>query len=218
MAARPYSLSFNLFELFTLLGAVLATSFLVFLCGLYVGKRVQERRSVQAERTVRLPVTIVPGAEEEELSEALVSERTVSERSGRSLRSQQQKESDLSLLTELPKPKTDRLPTRIEPPQTVSPSLQDSGQAVKPAVARPVVAGGRWSVQVEATRDKATASAMARRLRAEGYEVYTVRMERQREAWYRVRVGQFASLAEASSTAARLRREGKATQTFVVSE
>lgn len=209
MAARPYTFSFNLSELFTLLVAVLATSFLVFLCGLYVGKRVQERRSMQEERTVRLPVTVTPKAEEGE-----------------------PKESDLSFFTGSSKPKTDLSEASVRGAKPSGPDRRlELSEALVSERKRAVLAEGkelfpartelpgvRWSVQVETTPNKAVASTVVQRLRAEGYEAYTVKVERQGEAWYRVRVGRFASLAEASSTAARLRREGKAMQAFVVSE
>lgn len=190
MAARPHTFSFNLFELFTLLVTVLAVSFLVFLCGLYVGEKVQERRSVQKERTVHLPVTVVPEADEGK-----------------------PKGPDLSLLTEFPTPET-----KLSEASVSSRRLTAVSPPVKSAVAKSRSVEGLWSVQVEATRNEAAAGAVAQRLRADGYEAYIVRVEKQGEAWYRVRVGWFASLTEASSTAARLRRERKATQAFVVSE
>jgi cell division septation protein DedD len=246
MASRPYIFSFNFFELSTLLVVVLASSFFVFLCGLYVGKRVQERGSTQEGRAVRLPVIVIPEAEESK-----------------------QEEPDLSLLTELPaleaKPgeasqrgtarsvrrsggsavdedREQSLPSKqqqlSEASQrgTARPVRRSGGTAVsgregaelaeskQPPVpgqskmVQSVPAGGLWGVQVEATRDEAAASAVVRQLRAKGYEAYIVRVRKQGETWYRVRVGRFASVTEASSMAARLRREGKITQAFVVSE
>jgi cell division septation protein DedD len=270
MVSRPYTFSFNLFELFTLLVVVLATSFFVFLCGLYVGRRVQERGNMQEGQAVRLPVIATPDAEVDEPKEPDLSPLTglpsLETKRREASASSQQLTTDGRLLSEdkatasrqrtasvdkksLPSKqlrealvsKTDldessRRPElnealvnaqkRVEltehkqpspllmqakPSQTVSPSG-------KSAMTQSMPAEGLWGVEVEMTRDEAAASSVARRLRAKEYETYIIRVERHGETWYRVRVGRFASLTQASGTAARLHREGITTQAFIVSE
>jgi septal ring-binding cell division protein DamX len=76
---------------------------------------------------------------------------------------------------------------------------------------------GRWSVQVNATRDEAAAQQLARQLRSQGYAPIVSKIERDGEVWYRVRVGSFTNAAEARAAVERFRREGKFHQAYPTS-
>ncbi|MGE0680491.1 MAG: SPOR domain-containing protein [Candidatus Binatia bacterium] len=76
---------------------------------------------------------------------------------------------------------------------------------------------GGWSVQVHATRDQESARRLANQLRSQGYAPVISRIVRDREVWYRVRVGSFANADEARTSVERFRREGKFPQAYPVS-
>jgi cell division septation protein DedD len=77
--------------------------------------------------------------------------------------------------------------------------------------------GGRWSVQIHATRDAAAAQQLAKKLRSQGYAPSISKVVRDGEIWYRVRIGSFTSADEARSSVGRLRREGQFSQAYPVS-
>jgi len=63
---------------------------------------------------------------------------------------------------------------------------------------------GRFSVQIEAVMDHRGAEEMVRRLRPLGYLPYIVETEMNGQAWYRVRVGPYATEADARAAEQRL--------------
>jgi cell division septation protein DedD len=76
-----------------------------------------------------------------------------------------------------------------------------------PPVAPPVNAtdqGSGYAVQVAAVRDRAEADRIAARLSAKGYRTYVTSPA---PGMFRVRVGMFANLQDAETTAARLEKE-----------
>jgi cell division septation protein DedD len=76
---------------------------------------------------------------------------------------------------------------------------------------------GRWSVQIHATRDEGAAQQLARQLRTQGYAPAISKVVRDGEVWYRVRVGSFTNADEARASVGRLRKEGKFSQAYPVS-
>jgi cell division septation protein DedD len=54
-------------------------------------------------------------------------------------------------------------------------------------------------VQLAASREKAVTEMQVAKLKAKGYDSYTVEAERDGQTWYRVRVGRFATRGEAES-------------------
>jgi cell division septation protein DedD len=76
---------------------------------------------------------------------------------------------------------------------------------------------GSWSIQIHATRDQESARRLANQLRSQGYAPVVSKIVRDREVWYRVRVGSFASADEARASVERFRREGKFPQAYPVS-
>jgi cell division protein FtsN len=74
-----------------------------------------------------------------------------------------------------------------------------------------------WSIQIHASRDQESARRLANQLRDQGYAPIVSKIVRDREVWYRVRVGSFASADEARASVERFRREGKFPQAYPVS-
>ncbi len=83
---------------------------------------------------------------------------------------------------------------------------------------KPTAPSKHWAVQVQATTQEAAAQSVAKQLREQGLSPVISRVERQGEAWYRVRVGKFANEEEAEAIVSRFRREGKFTQAYPVLE
>ncbi len=77
--------------------------------------------------------------------------------------------------------------------------------------------GGRWSVQIHATRDEEAARQLATQLRSQGYAPAISKVVRDGEVWYRVRVGSFANANEARSSVGALRKNRKFSQAYPVS-
>jgi len=69
--------------------------------------------------------------------------------------------------------------------------------------------GGGWSVQANPTRSRDEADALARELHGKGYDAVVVRLPRDGDVWYRVRIGRYATSEQATEVMQRLRdREG----------
>jgi cell division septation protein DedD len=81
-----------------------------------------------------------------------------------------------------------------------------------------LAATGRWSVQVNATRDASTAKRLVDYLRARGFDAYDVRVDVRGESWFRVRVGRYPTMQEATAMVVRLRNEEPSSRAFLVED
>ena len=75
-----------------------------------------------------------------------------------------------------------------------------------------------WSVQVNATKDQATADRLVSRLSELGYQAFIVRVRLADETWYRVRVGRFPTMEAATAVVMRLKNEERYSRAFLVNE
>ncbi|MBI3757535.1 MAG: SPOR domain-containing protein [Deltaproteobacteria bacterium] len=109
-------------------------------------------------------------------------------------------------------------PSVASPGAVAEEKKQTEEEDSHPSLAKkPLPAQGRWSVQVQALRDKEGARQLVRKLQSQGYAPMVNRVVRDGEVWYRVRVGSFASSEEARISVERLRREGKFPQAYPAS-
>jgi cell division septation protein DedD len=109
---------------------------------------------------------------------------------------------------EKPPPPVTRAPQETKPsPQAKTAALSQRESSTR----------GSWSIQVHATRDQESARRLADQLRSQGYAPIVSKIVRDREVWYRVRIGSFASADEARASVERFRREGKFSQAYPVS-
>ena len=109
-------------------------------------------------------------------------------------------------------------PARVEtaperPPAKKAPSGKKavSGRSEPAKASAPGSAGGkgRYSLQVAALKERSVADKLAAKLAGKGYAAYTVRTQvAGKGTWYRVRVGAYASRADAQGTLGRLKGEG----------
>lgn len=201
---------------------------LIFLFGMWVGRDIAERRLAQEERVVRqaVPVQALPQEEPKQQD----ADRAFYERLKD--KAVQRLESATAVATLSPSrtaasTAASMTPTRTPPWPSGKPTRPTEHALEKPtprptAVARaqptpgkPVVApvneedwaDAGWTVQATATTDLKQATALARRLKAKGYDAYTVQAPMRGQTWYRVRVGRFSARERARELEARLKAE-----------
>jgi len=94
------------------------------------------------------------------------------------------------------------------PPSAADEEEADSEPAPAPAVAAPP-SGRPYNIQIEAVMDKSGADEMVSRLKTLGYNAQEITTMLNGQAWYRVRVGPYASAEEASAAQTELRERYK---------
>ncbi len=197
-------------------------SVIVFIFGMWVGKDLAERRLAQEERVVRGVVT--PGAPRE--APAVDPDITFYDRlehgatpSGPALAAAAPPTAtpDLHLLvmppTRVAAPTARAVPTSVAlaPPRRVPTSVALAGGHPEsrvlptPPSADDQWADAGWTVQVNATTDAQDADHLTRRLKAIGYDAYTVEAPLRGRTWYRVRVGNYRTRDAAQQMEQRLK-------------
>ena len=73
-------------------------------------------------------------------------------------------------------------------------------------------------MQVNATKDQATADRLVSRLSELGYQSFIVKVRLADETWYRVRVGRFPTMEAATAVVMRLKNEERYSRAFLVNE
>lgn len=215
-----------------LLGFVLA-SVVIFLLGLWVGRDLTERRLLEEEPLVRVPLelaTPTPEVAQAEPADAAFYQRLkqkAEERLVQAAPTANLGEASPALPTQPPR-------LLLPPTATVAPPVVSTRPLARPtATFRPRPsptpasaprregeewADAGWTVQVTATTDAAEARALVQRLRSRGYDAYLVQApSREGVTWYRVRVGRFSprERAKAVELQNRLRTEGGMSSAFV---
>jgi cell division protein FtsN len=218
----------GMFTIFT------AGSVVIFFLGIYVGKGLQESRLAREERVVRLPVS--PGDTGAELADVRPYEPAAQPQPAQTasvnlaVRSGVQPVATASpaavppptaAVVAAPAPTT--TPAVVAPQPTgivivrTSPAPDALAKAEAPmASVRP--AAKYWSVQVNATKDQATADRLVERLTELGYQAFIVRVRLADETWYRVRVGRFPTMEAATAVVMRLKNEERYSRAFLVNE
>jgi len=100
------------------------------------------------------------------------------------------------------------------PQRALSPATSAPTRREKPVAS----SSGRWSIQVQETKQQETVQQTIRHLRAQGYAPIVIKAMKSGEIWYRVRVGKFRRQEEAVAAIADIRRGGRFAQAFMVSE
>jgi cell division septation protein DedD len=194
-------------QVFVLIFGFLLASALIFLFGIWVGRDVAERRLAQEERVVRVPVPAQPTVTEE------AKEHDV----------------DLAFYQKLKEKAYQRLqetatigaPTAARVIEVTTPTATAARVVAKPTPPRPTAvphakspevpprgddwADAGWTVQVNATTNPSQATELARKLKAKGYDAYTVQAPMRGQNWFRVRVGRFSNRDKAKELEKRLK-------------
>jgi cell division septation protein DedD len=214
---KGHRFEFGWLEVLGLILVFGAGSAVVFFLGIFVGKGLQESRLAREERVVRLPIEGLQ-------TEPFVRAPEADARGTDPLAQPQNPDVRLAVRAPDLRPSGDPaaagptpvpaeliLPTAVlEAPLSPTPRPTEN-------VAR-LAAAGRWSVQVNATRDAPTAKRLVDYLRARGFDAYEVRVDVRGETWYRVRVGRYPTMQEATAMVVRLRNEERSSRAFLVED
>lgn len=235
MAGGSRRFEFGWLEVFGLIVVFAAGSVVVFFLGVFVGKGLQESRLAREERVVRLPIDPVAanvGARAKKPPRPVVAPDRVAPAPA------VQPTSSLQLAVH-PAPSPTEAVVRPSPVATAVPRPTEPAVVVRPTPspepvrvaaiptasprARPKNAligspRGKWSVQVNATKDAYTARKIVQDLRRRGYNAYAVEVQLRGEVWYRVRVGRFPTMQDATAMVVRLKNAERYSRAFLVEE
>ena len=221
----------GMFFVFTVGSAV------IFFLGIYVGKGLQENRLAREERVVRLPMSPAEGSAESAQNETHSSEQVAQAQPAatasvnlavRSAVEPAATANPLAVATAAPLPAATpprALAEAVRPTAASAPVVRSTPAAdafAKADQLRPTAKVGpgskAWSVQVNATKDEATADRLVARLTELGYQSFIVRVRLGDETWYRVRVGRFPTMEAATAVVMRLKNEERYSRAFLVNE
>ncbi len=190
-----------------LLGFLIASG-LIFLFGVWVGRDMAERRLAQEERVVRgaLPVAPTPAGAE---AEGGADKQFYESLKATAYAKLEQTPGKPAAATPQP---TVQAPVAAARPPTPAP-VAAAPTPAKRAKELATTAGDEWAdagwtVQVNATTSEGQAQELARRLKAKGYDAYTIQVPLRGQVWYRVRVGRFSRKDQAKAMEERLKRDG----------
>lgn len=217
MARGSRRFEFGWLEVLGLILVFAGGSAIVFLLGIFVGKGLQEREVRSEETIVRLPVGGEAVAEKRPSREpsrpAVAPVPTVSPAIRLAVK-------PAPTASPVPRPTSSPSPAPKPPASTRVPVLAGPTAAPSPPAPTqiPVSEDGRWAVQVNATKDAGTARRLIFELRQKGYSAYLVEVRLRGETWYRVRVGRFATMAQATGMVVRLKNKERYPRAFLVEE
>src|SRR5262249_29076270 len=105
------------------------------------------------------------------------------------------------------------------PPRATEPESGPRTAAVPPTPAPvPSSRTGAWTVEVNPTRSREEVEALQAQLRRRGYDTTVIRVPREGDTWYRLRVGRYTTSDQATQVMHRLRTQEGVTHAFVASE
>jgi cell division septation protein DedD len=213
-------------QAFVLVFGFAIASVVIFMFGIWVGRDLTEQKLVD-EPEVRLPVPSrpTPGAVEG------VGQEFYADLKKKAYEQLRTPAAAPSTPTQAPiREATATAPSR-EPPTRAVPTATRTLPAARPTqppavptkaaptrAATAAAAGGPWTVQVGATMDSNEALNITLKLRALGFEAYTVQAPLRGQTWYRIRVGRFATRDEARTVEGRLRQTGEFKGAYVTSQ
>lgn len=204
---------------------------LIFLFGIWVGRDVAERRLVQEERVVRQQMPTAPTPNEEakggvdlafyqSLKEKSYARETVAAAIQTPVTPKPAASPTVVAMAQVraptvvpptpapthpaPKPTPPPTSTAAKHVERPTPAQQPEATAQRPEEGSEWADAG-WTVQVNATTNPEQANDLARRLKAKGYDAYTVQAPLRGQTWYRVRVGRSKSREKAKELEIRLR-------------
>lgn len=188
----------------------------VFLCGVKVGRGARDAQVDQPEQvtaaapaaTQPAPVTAPPVTEppapaadtEEDLSypKRLQGEATPKE----TLKHQEEAKTDTAPATKPVAAAAAAVPAPVATSEPVRPAPASTDNL--PTSGRP----GTWAIQVIATRERAIASSVLKKLAAKGYPAFVVNpAANATPAWYKVQVGRYNDRSEAEKVSLRIKKE-----------
>ena len=210
-----------------------AGSVVIFFLGIYVGKGLQESRLAREERVVRLPVNPGDGFAEpsRDAAPAPAADAAPAATASVNLAVRSAVEPPAPaptamvaaapepIVTPVTAPAVQPTAARIVVAPTAAPTAVVARiEPPRPTAERASTGGKGWSVQVNATKDQATADRLVSRLSELGYQAFIVKVRLADETWYRVRVGRFPTMEAATAVVMRLKNEERYSRAFLVNE
>lgn len=216
-----------------------AGSVVIFFLGIYVGKGLQESRLAREERVVRLPVSagdspveppspavgepVAAAAPPAATASVNLAVRSATEPAPAApVAAAPAPTAVVAAVAPIPAATPLRaaaLPTAARAAAPTAAPTPVVAKAEPRATAAPAAANGKgWSVQVNATKDQATADRLVSRLSELGYQSFIVKVRLADETWYRVRVGRFPTMEAATAVVMRLKNEERYSRAFLVNE
>lgn len=214
---KGHRFEFGWLEVLGLILVFGAGSAVVFFLGIFVGKGLQESRLAREERVVRLPIE---GFQNEPVARAPDAAPAGTDSGA------QAQNPDVRLAVRAPDARPTTAPAAAAPSPVPAELILPTAVLEAPVRPSPVptanvaqaASSGRWSVQVNATRDAPTAKRLVDYLKARGFDAYEVRVDVRGETWYRVRVGRYGTMQEATAMVVRLRNEERSSRAFLVED
>lgn len=207
--ARDKRFYFSRGQLVLLGGAFTLTALVIFLLGIFVGRRIEERRMARPEEPlIKIPVNpAAPGSgsgsasqPKEELtfydtlakstkSESLREDKAVEPKSAEKAVQSERKEVNAKGREVTPSVTAteEKAPGEKSSAVQLPNTIEESGKA--------------WYVQVNAFPDEKSGKLSVDRLKNKGYNAYLMEARNKGKLWYRVRVGEFSSREEAERIA-----------------
>jgi cell division protein FtsN len=230
MAGGGRRFEFGWLEVLGLILAFAGGSAVVFFLGIFVGKGLQESRVRSEEHVVRLPID---GPAEADVRARTPKVAAAPEVAARPLpkptsafRLAVKPAPTATKAAQAPRVEPTRVPARV-PPRVAATAAPVPVPIRTRAPARPAPTPmatadpretGTWAVQVNATKDPATADRLIRQLELRGYPAYLFKVRLRGETWYRVRVGRFATMEQATGMVVQLKNKEKYPRAFLVEE
>jgi len=193
-------------QLLTLTFGFLVASVLIFAFGWWVGYDAAEQRIAREEQIVRLPVQLPTREAEPSPAHAAAVPTPIAP--AVAVQGVAATPTHARVLATATAVMIARAPSATRPAAATRPPAATKTPA-------PASGMGRWTVQVSTTTDPLQAVMLARKLRAKGYDAYTVQGPIGGLMWYRVRVGRFADKAAAQASERRLKQEEGMEAAFV---
>jgi DedD protein len=218
-------------QLVLLGSAFTLASIVIFLLGIFVGKRIEERRVAKPEEPlIRLPVKPsgqdTSGASAGQSKEEITFYDTLA-KSARAELPPEGKSNEVKQPEKATQPDAKEPPSRsketppparskpeTKPAEKAKATAQKSNPAPAAQAAEGAESGQAWYVQVNALPDENSAKVWVDRLRKKGYKAYLTEARVKGKIWYRVRVGQYSSREEAQKVENTLKNKEKLSNAF----
>jgi cell division septation protein DedD len=197
-------------QLVLLGSAFTLASIVIFLLGIFVGKRIEERKVAKPEEPlIRIPVKPsgqgTSGASAGQSREEITFYDTLA-KSARAEPPPEDKSKEVKQPEKGTQPDAKGPPSKTK--ETSRPAQTKPAERAKAAAEKPNPApvaqaaegaesGQAWYVQVNALPDENSAKVWVNRLRDKGYKAYLTEAHVKGKVWYRVRVGRYSSREEA---------------------
>jgi cell division septation protein DedD len=198
------------------------TAAIILVLGMITGKTIV-RRTVERTASAKIPVK-PPPASADSVPEAQPDKNSVAEKDSKKAAARpSDREPAKEAKTQEKSAKADTInpmPQIKEPaktaPQTAEGKLAERAASAPAAREDRQVSSAMWTIQVKSSTDKIFADQWVDRLKTKGHKAYIVEADVKGQTWYRVRVGQLNTRAEAEALQSALESQEGLSGTFLL--